>query len=53
MRLCYVLVWRNDRQNPTHFYPFPGPINIPGFKKFYDDPFTLFENDLKNIYGKK
>jgi mannan endo-1,4-beta-mannosidase len=54
MRLCYVLVWRNDTKSPTHYYaPFPGHTpSIPDFKKFYDDPYTLFENDLKNIYGK-
>jgi mannan endo-1,4-beta-mannosidase len=54
MRLCYVLVWRNDTKSATHYYaPFPGHMpSIPDFKKFYDDPYTLFENDLKNIYGK-
>lgn len=50
-RLCYVLVWRNDKQSPTHFYaPFPGQVSVPDFLKFYNDPYTLFENDLKNIY---
>jgi len=25
LKLCYVLVWRNDAKSPTHFYaPFPG-----------------------------
>jgi len=53
-QLCYVLVWRNDTQSPTHYYaPYPGhEPSIPDFKKFYDDPYTLFENDLKDIYGK-
>lgn len=51
IRMCYVLVWRNDTRSPTHFYaPYPGHPNIPDFKKFYDDPYTLFENDLKGIY---
>jgi len=50
-RLCYVLVWRNDRQSPTHYYaPFPGHSSVPDFLKFYNDPYTLFEADLKNIY---
>ena len=55
MRLCYVLVWRNDVRSPTHYYaPYPGHTpSIPDFIKFYNDPYTLFENDLKNIYGKK
>ncbi len=52
MQLCYVLVWRNDTRSPTHYYaPYPGhEPSIPDFKKFYDDPYTLFESDLKNIY---
>jgi mannan endo-1,4-beta-mannosidase len=54
MRLCYVLVWRNDMRSPTHFYaPFPGQLSEADFKKFYNDPYTLFENDLKNIYKTK
>jgi mannan endo-1,4-beta-mannosidase len=51
MRLSYVLVWRNDKQSATHYYaPFPGHSSVPDFIKFYKDPYTLFENDLKNIY---
>lgn len=51
MKLCYVLVWRNDATSPTHFYaPFPGQVSVPDFMKFYNDPYTLFENDLKDIY---
>lgn len=54
MRLCYVLVWRNDINSPTHYYaPFPGQVSVPDFMKFYRDPYTLFENDLKNIYGRR
>lgn len=52
--LTYVLVWRNDVTSPTHYYaPFPGQVSEPDFKKFFDDPYTLFENDLKGIYKKK
>ncbi|SHH93884.1 mannan endo-1,4-beta-mannosidase [Flavobacterium sp. CF108] len=52
--LCYVLVWRNDAKSPTHYYaPFPGQISEQDFIKFYNDPYTLFENDLKNIYKRK
>jgi mannan endo-1,4-beta-mannosidase len=51
MRLCYVLVWRNDSKSPTHYYaPYPGHTSVPDFMKFYNDPYTLFEKDLKNIY---
>lgn len=54
MNVAYVLVWRNDTHSPTHYYaPFPGQVSVPDFMKFYNDPFTLFEKDLKNIYGKK
>ena len=54
LQLAYVLVWRNDSRSPTHFYaPFPGQASEADFKRFYDDPYTLFEKDLKNIYGRK
>ncbi|WP_026465045.1 glycoside hydrolase family 26 protein [Adhaeribacter aquaticus] len=54
LRLSYVLVWRNDTRSPTHYYaPFPGQVSVPDFIKFYDDPYTLFENDLKNMYRRK
>lgn len=50
-RLAYVLVWRNDQHSPTHYYaPFPGHSSVPDFLKFYNDPYTLFEKDLKTIY---
>lgn len=53
MNLAYVLVWRNDSKSPTHFYaPFPEQVSVPDFLKFYNDPYTLFENDLKDVYGK-
>lgn len=51
MEFSYVLVWRNDTKSPTHYYaPFPGHTSVPDFLKFYRDPYTLFENDLKYIY---
>jgi mannan endo-1,4-beta-mannosidase len=51
LKICYVLVWRNDRQSPTHYYaPYPGQVSENNFIKFYNDPYTLFEKDLKNIY---
>jgi len=54
MQLSYVLVWRNDTQSPTHFYaPFPGQVSAPDFLKFYNDPHTVFEKDLKKIYRRK
>jgi mannan endo-1,4-beta-mannosidase len=54
IKLCYVLVWRNDAVSLTHYYaPFPGQISVPDFLQFYNDPYTLFENDLINVYGTK
>ncbi len=51
VELSYVLVWRNDRTSPTHYYaPYPGHSSVPDFLKFYDDPYTLFEKDLPNLY---
>jgi mannan endo-1,4-beta-mannosidase len=53
LKLCYVLVWRNDAKSPTHFYaPFPGQKSEKDFIDFYNSPYTLFESDLKNIYQK-
>lgn len=54
LQLAYVLVWRNDVTSPTHYYaPFPGQVSEKDFMKFYNDPFTLFEKDLKKIYKRK
>lgn len=54
MQISYVLVWRNDSRSPTHYYaPFPGHTSVPDFMKFYNDPYTLFEKDLKDIYKLK
>jgi mannan endo-1,4-beta-mannosidase len=50
-RLSYVLVWRNDSRSATHYYaPYPGHKCVPDFMKFYTDPYTLFEEDLNEIY---
>ena len=51
LQLSYVLVWRNDTRSPTHYYaPYPGHTSEADFMKFYNDPFTLFEKDLPDIY---
>jgi len=53
-RIAWVLVWRNanrdtDRQN--HFYaPYPGHPSAADFKRFRDDPFVLFEDELPDLY---
>lgn len=54
MRLSYVMVWRNDVRSPTHYYaPYPDHLSVPDFMKFYNDPYTLFEKDLKDMYKKR
>ncbi len=54
MRLAYVLVWRNDTRSPTHYYaPYPGHVSEADFRKFYEDPYTLFEKDLKTMYQRR
>ncbi|HEY0355240.1 MAG TPA: glycosyl hydrolase [Flavisolibacter sp.] len=54
MKICYVLVWRIDTHSATHYYaPFPGHPAVPDFMKFFNDPYTLFEIDLDNIYERK
>lgn len=54
VRLAYVLVWRNDSRSETHYYaPTPGHPSVPDFMKFYNDPYTLFENDLTDVYNKR
>lgn len=54
LKLAYVLVWRNAKTSPTHYYaPFPGHSSEADFVRFYKDPFTLFEKDLENIYRLK
>jgi mannan endo-1,4-beta-mannosidase len=51
MKISYVLVWRNDKTSPTHYYaPFPGHSSVPDFLQFYKDPYTLFEKDLPPMY---
>jgi mannan endo-1,4-beta-mannosidase len=53
LQMAYVLVWRNDRTSPTHYYaPFPGQVSEKDFIKFYEDPYTLFEKDLPKMYDK-
>ncbi|MBC7849330.1 MAG: beta-mannosidase [Chitinophagaceae bacterium] len=53
LRFSYVLVWRNDSRSATHYYaPFPGHPSVLDFMRFYNDPYTLFEKDLKGLYKK-
>jgi mannan endo-1,4-beta-mannosidase len=47
--IAYVMLWRNA--NPGHHYaPFKGHSSEQDFVEFYDDPFTLFIDDLPDMY---
>ncbi len=48
-RIAYQAVWRNA--NTTHHYaPYPGHASVPDFMDFYNDPWTVFIDDLPAIY---
>ena len=48
--IAYAVTWRNA--NTTHFHaPYPGHPSVPDFIDFYNDPYTLFESDLPDMYA--
>jgi len=48
--VAWMLVWRNESTN--HFFaPYPGHASVPDFLQFYDDPFTIFESHLPDMYA--
>jgi mannan endo-1,4-beta-mannosidase len=52
--VSYVLVWRNARERPNHFYgPHPGHIAEKDFVKFYEEPKTLFAKEIEKLYKAK
>jgi mannan endo-1,4-beta-mannosidase len=48
-KIVWSLVWRNASKD-HHFAPYPGHKSAADFIKFYQDPLTLFENDLTDLY---
>ncbi len=49
--VTYVVVWRNARDRPDHYYaPYPGQESAEDFVKFYNSPKTLFVKDIPNLY---
>jgi mannan endo-1,4-beta-mannosidase len=48
--IAYAVTWRNaDR---SHFHvPYPGHASVIDFLDFYNDPYTLFESDLPDMYS--
>ncbi|NOZ61693.1 MAG: T9SS type A sorting domain-containing protein, partial [Calditrichaeota bacterium] len=48
-QISYAAVWRNANEN-HHFAPYPGHPSVPDFIEFYNDPFTIFEDNLPDMY---
>lgn len=48
-RVSYVMVWRNAWPH-HHYAPYPGHNSVSDFIKFKDDSYTIFEDDLPNMY---
>ena len=51
-RIAWVLCWRNDRLD-HHYAPYPGHQSAENFRKFSQDPFVLFGEDVPNLYRLK
>ena len=47
--ITYAAVWRNASVD-HHYAPYPGHPSVPDFISFYQDPFTVFADDLVNVY---
>ncbi len=45
----YAAVWRNESTS-HHFAPYPGHPAVSNFIDFYNNPYTLFESDLPDMY---
>ncbi len=49
--ISYVMVWRNARERPNHYYaPYPGQLSADDFVSFYNHPGTLFSKDIPDLY---
>lgn len=49
IKLAYFMVWRNANIK-HHYAPYPGHPAAQDFINFYNDPYTLFESNIKNMY---
>lgn len=48
-RISMVTAWRND--NPRHAYgPYPSDTTAEDFELFYEDDYTIFQQDLPDMY---
>lgn len=51
VNVCYVLVWRNAHNSPTHYYtPEKGHPAESDFREFAESETVLLENNLPNMY---
>ncbi|MBT1709053.1 beta-mannosidase [Fulvivirgaceae bacterium PWU5] len=49
IQMAYIMVWRNGNDK-HHYAPYPGHPAAADFQVFYQDPYTVFENDLEAVY---
>ena len=49
-KIIYAAVWRNA-STAHHYAPYPGHPSAADFIDFYNDPATLFEKDLPELYA--
>lgn len=49
IKLAYFMMWRNANVK-HHYAPYIGHPAAHDFINFFNDPYTLFEADLQNIY---
>ena len=49
-RFVYAAVWRNQSTD-HHFAPYPGHPSVPDFINFYNDSYTIFEDNLPDMYN--
>ncbi len=47
-RISWALFWTNSAR--YYWIPLPGDPQFPAFQRFYEDPFTVFEDDLPDMY---
>ena len=48
-RMAYAATWRNQ-DTEHHFSPYPGHPSVPDFIEFYNDSYTIFEDNLPDMY---
>jgi mannan endo-1,4-beta-mannosidase len=48
-KVAYVMFW-NNYDEINHYGPYPGEVTADDFVRFYNEPLTIFENDLPDMY---